>query len=86
MCVHSILVRSTRSYKIKSYDCRGVSFGVGRKNQIRFFESGGLFGEVLYSPISIAIPGFSSNRSVQQLRSQLGFDLKEFASWWQRGI
>lgn len=53
---------------------------------MRFFESGGLFGEVLDSPISIAIPGFSSNRSVQQLRSQLGFDLKEFASWWQRGI
>ena len=53
---------------------------------MRFFESGGLFGEVLDSPITSAIPGFSSNRSVQQLRSQFGFDLKEIASWWQRGI
>ena len=52
---------------------------------MRFLESGGLFGEVLDSPISIAISGFSSNRSVQQLRSDLGFELKEVASWWQRG-
>ena len=51
---------------------------------MRFLESDGLFGEVLDFPISIAIPGFSSNRSVQQLRSHVGFDLKEVASWWQR--